>query len=147
MPHFTRQLTNSTPLIYAILGVIQARADALKAANQPVPAQQRMNALIDTGASCTCVDPTIIKALGLVPTGSTQMLTPSTGSQPVTTEQYDASLMIYGANQQSPLEIPVMPVVASDLKSQGIDALIGRDVLKFCLLTYNGAIELFTLAF
>jgi hypothetical protein len=105
MPHFTRQFTNGMPLITAVLSVTQARADALLAANQVVPPLQRMNALIDTGASCTCVDPAIISALGLTPTGSTQMLTPSTGAQPHTTDQYDASLRIYVTMEQAPLEV------------------------------------------
>ena len=92
MPHFTRQLTNGAPIVLAVLSVTQARADAFAAANLPVPQFQRMNALIDTGASCTCVDPAIITALELTPTGSTQMFTPSTGSQGHTTDQYDANL-------------------------------------------------------
>jgi predicted aspartyl protease len=147
MPYFTRQLTNDAPLILAVLKVTQARSDALTAATQAVPQPQRMTALIDTGASCTCVDPEIIQALGLTATGSTQMLTPSTGAQPHTTDQYDASLQIYSSVTEPPLEIPVIAVVASSLRAQGIDALIGRDVLRHCLLTYNGEMELFTLAF
>jgi Aspartyl protease len=147
MPHFTRQFTNGSPIVLAVLSATQARADALVAAQLPVPVPQRMNALIDTGASCTCVDPAVIGALALTPTGSTQMLTPSTGSQGHTTDQYDANLKIYCSMQQPPLEIPIIPVVASELRVQGIDALIGRDVLQYCLLEYNGATGIYTLAF
>ncbi|HTW81349.1 MAG TPA: aspartyl protease family protein [Terracidiphilus sp.] len=147
MPHFTKQFTNGAPIITAVLKVTQARADALTAANQPIPPMQRMTALVDSGASCTCVDPTIIQALGLSPTGSTLMFTPSTGAQGHTTDQFDASLQIYCTMEQAPLEIPVIGVVASELRVQGIDALIGRDVLKFCLFDYNGASGFFTLAF
>jgi len=106
-----------------------------------------MNALIDTGASCTCVDPAIIQALGLSPTGSTLMFTPSTGAQGHVTDQFDASLQIYRTTQEPPLEIPIIAVVASALRVQGIDALIGRDVLQYCLLSYNGMEGFFTLAF
>jgi predicted aspartyl protease len=147
MPHFTRQLTNNAPILFAVLEVTQARGKALAASGQPIPKRQVMNALVDTGASCTCVDPAIIQALGLTPTGSTQMYTPSTGAQAHVTDQYDASLKIYCTMEQAPLEIPVIAVVASDLRVQGIDALIGRDVLKFCLLSYNGDQGSFTLAF
>lgn len=147
MPHFTRQLTNNAPIITAVLRVTQARADALTAAQQPVPPPQRMTALIDTGASCTCVDPAIIQALNLSPTGSTQMFTPSTGAAGHTTDQHDASLQIYCMEQQAPLEIPIIAVVASSLRIQGIDALIGRDVLRYCLLSYNGQSGFFTLAY
>jgi hypothetical protein len=149
MPHFTRQLTNNAPLLLAVLSVTQARADALGSAQPPqqIPQPQRMNALVDTGASCTCVDPAIIQALGLTATGSTLMFTPSTGAQGHTTDQFDAKLQIYCAPQQAPLEIPVIGVVASSLRIQGIDALIGRDVLQYCLLSYNGASGFFTLAY
>lgn len=75
------------------------------------------------------------------------MFTPSTGAQGHVTDQYDAGLQIYSAVNQAPLEIPVIAVVASDLRVQGIDALIGRDVLHDCLLWYNGELGFFTLAF
>jgi len=147
MPHFCRQFTNGAPIILALLRVSQPRAAALTAAGQQIPPAQLMNALVDTGASCTCVDPTIIQALGLTPTGNTSIHTPSTGATPHFTDQYDASLRIYSTTTQPPLEIPLIPVIASDLHAQGIDALIGRDVLRFCLLNYDGQSEFFTVAF
>jgi hypothetical protein len=147
MPHFTKQLTNGAPLVNAVLRVTQARADALIAAQQAVPGPQNMVALIDTGASCTCVDPAIITALGLTPTGVATILTPSTGATPHTTDQYDASLQIYSRLHQPPLAIPVIAVIASNLRVQGFDALIGRDVLEHCLLSYNGQSGFYTLAF
>jgi hypothetical protein len=107
---------------------------------------QRLTALIDTGASCTCIDPAIIGALELSPTGSIQVFTPSTGDRGHATAQYDACLQIYTSPQQAPLEIPLIAVVASELKMHGIDALIGRDVLQHCLLWYNGSSGIFSLA-
>jgi hypothetical protein len=38
-------------------------------------------------------------------------------------------------------------VIAAELSTQGIHALIGRDVLQDCILIYNGASGDFTLAF
>jgi len=147
MPHFTLQIANNGPVLVAVLNVTQSRASALAAAGQPVPPMQRLSALVDTEASCTCVDPEIIQTLGLTPTGSTTILTPSTGATGHTTDQYDASLQIYHTTEESPLSIPVIAIVASVLRVQGIDALIGRDVLKYCLLSYNGQSGFFTLAF
>lgn len=40
-----------------------------------------------------------------------------------------------------------MPVVESDLSAQGIQALIGRDILSDSLLVYNGYTGLFILSF
>jgi predicted aspartyl protease len=77
-----------------IVGVSTARAQALTAANQPIPPTQNIRALIDTGASGTCIDPMVFKALQLQPTGSIPMLTPSTGQTPVDADTYDVAIMI-----------------------------------------------------
>ena len=125
-----------------------ARYAALTAAGQPIPALVPLRALVDTGASCTCVDPALISALGITPTGSIQVHTPSTGATPHTASQYDVSLVIPGATAGTPpYVLHTIAVTEAALATQGIDALIGRDVLDGCVLTYNGTIKLFTLAF
>ena len=43
--------------------------------------------------------------------------------------------------------LATVPVVAAELQQQQIDALIGRDILSLCVLTYNGSMGWFTLAF
>jgi hypothetical protein len=77
------------------------------------------------------------------------MNTPSTGVQPHTANQYDVGLVIPGPSLTHPAYyIHTLAVVeAYLLLSQGIHALIGRDVLQHCLLTYNGTTNLFTLAY
>ncbi len=124
-----------------------ARAVALRAAKQPVPDGVVTRALVDTGASCTCIDPTVLAQLNLSATGKVAMMTPSTGPQPQMADQYDVGVSIYGFADEPPLHIPTMPVAASDLRQQGIDGLIGRDVLDWCVLIYNGEQRTFTLAF
>jgi hypothetical protein len=121
---------------------------ALQAANSPVPAPVPIRALVDTGASCSCVDPSVLTSLGLTPTGSARINTPSNGSEPVDLPQYDVALIIPPATPgQSPLIFPIIPVVASQLRAQGIEALIGRDILSHCILVYNGTVNFFSLAF
>lgn len=147
MPHFTRQFALEGPVVNAFVGVSQARADALKAAGQPVPTPAHVIALVDTGASGTCIDPAILTGLGLTATGSVPVLTPSTGSTPHTADQYDVSFLIPTGPNQTPLVIPALPVMCSELAVQGIQALIGRDILRNCLLVYNGDIGLFSLSY
>ena len=131
-----------------MVGVSAARHQALTAASQPIPAMQNVRALIDTGASGTCIDPMIFEALQLQPTGRTPVLTPSTGTAPVDADTYDVGIFIPGTTGKIGLAIPNMPAVASVLfLAQGFHALVGRDILKQCVLTYNGAIDLFTLAY
>ena len=47
----------------------------------------------------------------------------------------------------TPLYIGTVGVIAVQLKYQGIDALIGRDILSQCILQYNGSMGQFSLAF
>lgn len=149
MPHFTLQLSPQGPLLLAFIGVSQARHAALTAANQPIPNAVQIQALVDTGASCTCIDPSVLQSLALTPTGIVTMNTPSTGTQPHTTQQYDVSIIIPGGlPTHIPLVVGNVPVVASQLAAaQGFQGLIGRDILAQCLFTYNGEMDQFTLAY
>lgn len=134
-------------MINMIVGVSGARAQALTAAGQPLPPVQNVRAMIDTGASCTCIDPLVFQALGLQPTGSTPMLTPSTGQTPVSADTYDVGILIPN-HPQLGLIIHNMPVTASELfQAQGFHALLGRDILQRCVLTYNGSAGIFILAY
>ena len=109
----------------------------------------QIRGLIDTGASGTCVDPSVLTTLGLSPTGSVTVNTPSTGNQPHVADQYDVSLLIPGAlATHAPLAVPNLPVMCAELlTAQGFHALIGRDILSHCLFSFNGAMGLFTLAY
>ena len=149
MPHFTLQISPAGPVVKALLTVSQARRAALSAAGLPVPANQSITALVDTGASCTSVDPSIIAALALQPTGIASVITPSTGAIPHQTSQYDVGLAIPGATaRDAALFFPTIAVIGAQLlQAQGFHALIGRDILDRCVLVYNGVTKLFTLAY
>jgi hypothetical protein len=70
VPHFTLSLGPNGPVLNAIVAVSQERNAALVAAGQPAPKPQPIRALVDTGASATCVDPSVLAALSLTPTGT-----------------------------------------------------------------------------
>jgi hypothetical protein len=106
--------------------------------------------MIDTGASCTCVDPSVIAPLGLTPSGAKlPMNTGSSGTTPYETDQYDVSLLIPPATTKDvAFRRPTIPVAEMPLVvAVGVDALIGRDVLSECFLAYDGRNEVFTLAY
>lgn len=148
MPHFTLQISPGGPILTAVVTVSQPKAAALQAAQQPLPQPVSIRALVDTGASCTCIDPSVLQSLQLTPTGSASMHTPTTGAIPAAADQYDVGLAIFAATNQVPLFLATVPVIAAQLlQAQGIHALIGRDILQQCVLHYNGAIGTFTLAF
>jgi hypothetical protein len=147
MPHFTLSLGPQGPVLNAIVSVSNERSAALTAAGQSAPKPVPIRALVDTGASSTCVDPSVLAALSLTPTGIVLLSTPSTGGTPHQAEQFDVALII-PAPAGPALVFRTMPVVASELlASQGFHALMGRDILDQCLFSYNGSIKLFTLAY
>jgi predicted aspartyl protease len=141
MPHFTLSFTQGTPMIDVVITASAPRLQALTTAGQPLPSPISIRALLDTGASHTCVDPSVLNTLGLQATGSVPMLTPSTGATPMNADTYDVAIVIPNGAQQG-LMLANMQVSASELlKAQGFHALIGRDILSKCILVYNGAIE------
>ncbi len=135
-------------MLNAAIGASKERQSALIAAKIPVPSVMNIRALIDTGASATCVDPSVLLSLNLSPTGVVTIHTPSTKDKPAQHDQYDISLIVPATKNQASLIFNTLPVVCAELLiPQGFHALIGRDVLKLCMFSYNGLTELFTLAY
>ena len=146
MPHLSLKISPRGPLLQFHIGVSGPRAAALKAAGQPVPASIPITGLIDTGASCTSIDSSILTTLSISSTGTVPVHTPSTqAGVPHVANMYDISLVLVHPSLTRTFH--VWPVMESQLIHQGIQALIGRDILAFCLLTYDGASQNFSLAF
>lgn len=120
MPILTLPLGGDGAIIPILLHVSGPRQQVLRAANQPIPPPVLGRGLIDTGASGTAVDPSVVQALGLVPTGTINIVTPSTGAVPHVCNQYDIALVILMAQQLhvASLTIPVVEVRANIGKSQ-----------------------------
>jgi hypothetical protein len=148
MPHFTLMIDGPGPVVNAAVFLTQGRRDAVTASGGELPTIQVVRALVDTGASITSIDPQVFETLGLTPTGLLDMVTPSTGAGVHTTDTYDVDFLIGAANGETPLQITNLRVCASQLfLNQGINALIGRDILSKCLMVYNGTINSFTMSF
>jgi hypothetical protein len=95
--------------------------------------------LIDTGASITSVDVSIIQSLGIQPVGISNVFTPQGSTQQ---ELFPVKLSFIG----TPIIFNFSSVLGSELRNQGIFALIGRDVLSRCILIYNGPAGHFSLS-
>ena len=148
MPHFTLDVDAAGPVVNAQINVSEGRRAALEAQGTTVPSPRVVRALIDTGASFSSVEPLVLTALGLTPTGTIDFVTPSTGQNVVTTDTYDVDVVIYAGQNDPPLSMPNLRVAACELfLRQGIHALIGRDILSKCILVYNGEVNQFSLAF
>lgn len=121
---------------------------SIAAANLPIPSPVLVRGLIDSGASGTCLDLTVIRQLGLQPTGSVPVHTASTAGAPQLRYQFDVALWLAPQPGAKPHNIRLtIPVIEADLAGQGIELLIGRNVLDQCLFVYDGPSSRVTLAF
>ena len=147
MPILTLPIESAGDILTVGFAVSEPRQAAMKKAGLPIPPLVFARGLVDTGASCTCVDPTVVQKLQLEPSGTTQMLTPSTGATPHICSQFDVAVAIVMDARQVHVCSLLTPVVESDLSPHGIQALIGRDVLDRGILIYDGCRRQIALAF
>jgi hypothetical protein len=145
MPVLTLQLDQDGPIIRLLVGVSAPRETALKQANQPVPQPVAIRALLDTGASCSCIVASALTPLALQSTGTAQVNTPSTGNVPMSCSQYDVSLTVLHPHVN--FLIPAMPIVECQSLSGNYQALLGRDFLALALFVYDGPADRFSLGY
>lgn len=139
MPHVSCVISPWGPLLNVVVGVSKPRADALRAAGQPIPHGVTAKLLVDTGATKTSIDSAVLAKLSLTPTGSANILTPSTGTAGHQVNTYDVGMAIFGATMSVLVSaIPAMAVLDGNYQGQGIEGLLGRDVLASARMTYSG---------
>ena len=147
MPSINIPIGAPGPIVTVTIGISIPRRTALTSAGLDVPPFAQGQFLIDSGASCSCVDSGLIEKLGLTPTGSVSIHTPSTNGVAHSCNQYDVMLFIAGTDATTGCFIDAVGVVETSLAPQGIDGLIGRDLLDRWTCIYNGAIKLFTICY
>ena len=107
-----------------------------------IPKSYITTALLDTGASCTAVDPIVIGQLGLQPRGFLPVLAPRQTKSGIVL-LYDIRLTIgYPAFKRPRLAVQVVGVAPA---TPTVSVLIGRDILDRCTLLYDGPGKTFTL--
>jgi hypothetical protein len=112
----------------------------------PIPHPVHVRALIDTGADVSGFGARVFAELGLTPISKIELYTPSTPSTcPHMADVFDVSLSVVAEGRVCPF--PVSRVVAADgwQPNEGIEALIGRDILDRCFFQYRGQDRAFTL--
>ncbi|MBI3089536.1 MAG: retropepsin-like domain-containing protein [Candidatus Tectomicrobia bacterium] len=145
MPSFTTRLSNleiSGPILEILIGPTMALTRKLQSQGLAVPEPVKVTAIIDTGASRTAIQQSVIHSLGIQPTGIQNVRTPSTTS-PVPFHLYDIDLFFI----PSRVKLSQVTAIAVPLVGQYIQALIGRDILKHGVLVYIGYQGEFTLSF
>jgi len=89
-------------------------------------------ALIDTGASTTCIDEAAAKKLRLPIVNVVKLASASYSATPANV--YPIRVEVAGL----PISFNAPMAIGAPLNSQGLIALIGRDLLLYCTLFYNG---------
>lgn len=133
-------------MLIVYIALSAPRAQAILGAGQTPALPQLANLLIDTGASHTSIDQRFVGLLGLQATGSMMMHTPSTGSIPQAVDTFDVGIVVNGIAGATHV-LPAHSVIACDFSGQGIDGLLGRDILAGARLTYSGPDNGFYLSF
>ena len=135
------------PRIPIVLRRTKALLEALK--NNPAEAKKiskkekiEGTALIDTGATHTCIDNGLSSALSLAHVDWVDISTPSHSNHRAKVYA-GAELHVPDAN----LTINLPGAIGSNLKDQGIQVLLGRDVLQHGILIYNGLDGSFSFSF
>jgi predicted aspartyl protease len=126
------------PILQVSLTIEQSAGKGLVAQGKAVPTPMSGLALIDTGASNTCVDEQAAKNLGLPVIDVANM-------QSASHEKHFCN--VYPVQIITPIVTLNAPrAMGAALASQGLLVLIGRDVLQNCNLFYNGPAGQFTLS-
>ena len=127
--------------------IVQVRLSATPNVRQPIlsaggtlPNPVAGMALIDTGAAVSCIDDDVAIALKLPVTGTGFMTSATHTGQP--RNLYPVEIEIAGW----PIKFGSNRIMGANLKPQQLVALIGRDLLKNCVLVYNGPTGGFSLS-
>ncbi len=126
------------PVIQVTVTLEQNAGQALVSQGKALPVPKAGLALIDTGASNTCIDEQAAKELGLPVIDVASMLSATHEKVPCNVYPVLISTPIVGLNSPR--------TMGAALAAQGLLVLIGRDVLQSCTLFYNGVTGQFTLS-
>lgn len=141
-------LIHQGPIVPVQIEVPQALATQLQTDNKPVPTPLFGFALIDTGASISGIDTTVIQHLGVQPVGQQVLIGGATGQKMRST--YPARFTFPGSSLPAMHFGQLAETELSGITLPGTQgsflALIGRDILCHFVLVYNGPNGTFTLA-
>jgi len=147
MPYITGKIEPGGAIVDVLFGVPHLRAELLRRSGFTVPEPVHIRALIDTGATLTGVSPKVLTALDLRPFDQISVYTSSTPpGSPHFCDRFVVSLSMVAEGRACPF--PDTYVMSADcwLEGEGIEALVGRDILERCNLMYFGPEGTFNLS-
>jgi hypothetical protein len=146
MSLLTGRLSEHGAVADVMVGISDARARLLKRNGRRVPGPVHARVQVDTGSSLSGFAPRVFNELGVTPVRTLPILTPSTPAHsPHVTQLYDVVLyLVINARLQ---RFYGTTAIGADCfsENEGIEGLIGRDVLDHCSFWYHGIEGTFTL--
>ena len=124
-------LAQSGPLLPVTLMVSDSHRQMLVQRGEPAPNAINGFALVDTGASATCVDQETADGAGLPVIGKAVMHTASHAEHEAPVYSGKLSIPNFG-------DVNLEFAMGANLDGQNLIALIGRDLLQGAVLVYNG---------
>lgn len=149
----TRSLTDTFaaddgPMVRVRFHLPPSERRLIRAAGRAVPVPIEVRALIDTGAETTCLDSRVASRLGLPLADMGMTNAPALGGWGIDVRvRAEITVVHPSGDPKDDLVIDELEITELDLSAVGYDALIGRDLLAFCILTYDGLSGTFTLAY
>ena len=124
------------PRVPVHIALSQRHAQVCAERGTPPPPTVSGLALIDTGASMSCIDINAAEEAELPIVGEAQMSSTTTAQGGVTVPVYEAQMVIPINNV---FVFDLQQALGASLHDQGIAALIGRDILKAGVFVFNGS--------
>lgn len=126
------QLANLGVRLQVEISVDNVTANYFLSQNQQIPQAMKCDALLDTGASCLCIDSSIAQQLKLARKGIAASLT---ANGPRQSNLYAVSISFFGGSLR---RYDVIRAADVDLSKQPFKCLIGRDIMRRWHVHYNG---------
>lgn len=133
-------------MVTVLVGVGKGERTRLRKANRPIPQPRAVNALIDTGAEVSCIDPSVVPGLGLASKGFTLANLPAGGGLSATVEHSaEVRLAHPSGDPRDDFVAPDHALTELPIGALGYEMLIGRDLLVRCAFRLDGPSLTFTL--
>jgi hypothetical protein len=129
-----------------LVGLGRSDVAQLRSSFRPIPQPLQLQALVDTGADVTCLDPAIIRQLALPWVNITYANMPATVGLGLTTQHRAGITILHpSGNRRDHLVVAEILVCELPLSALGLDAVVGRDILDTIRFAYDGPGRAFTL--
>jgi hypothetical protein len=148
MPLIAGTILPGGAVIDVMVGVSAARQRLLLANALPVPYPVAVRVLIDTGSSHSGFAGRVFEELRVAPVGKMPLLTPSTVQEsPHECDVFDVSHSLVANGAAHPFGTSRVILADCWMEDEGMEGLIGRDILDRCNFLYFGRERSFTLGF